>query len=100
MNQFKRISVPKFKIGRFKLNEYELRQLLLDVTKGENLQFLNAKVVDCASGDVAFVTSIGLSDRLPGLHVCTNIAIEHMNVKNQVTNLKPNICHNHLKVFC
>jgi hypothetical protein len=86
MKQFKTISVPKFRIGRYKLNEYELRQLLLDVAKGENTQFLGAKVTDCTTSDIAFITNNGLSDRLYGLDISTKIALEHMNFKNQFTN--------------
>lgn len=30
-----RIKPPKYKLGRYSLNEYELRQLMLEVAKGE-----------------------------------------------------------------
>lgn len=77
----KRITAPKFRIGRYKLNEYELRNLMLDVAKGNKPEFIGKKVSE--PGYYAHITEDGtLNGRLPGLHIATEFAIAHMTIKN------------------
>jgi hypothetical protein len=79
---FKRIKVPKFKMGRYTLNEYELRNLMLEVAQGHKPEYIDRKV---SEGDyVAYIQEDGsLNGRLPGLSVASHIAIDHMKIKNQ-----------------
>lgn len=61
--KLKRIKPPKFKVGRYTLNEYELRQLMLDVALGE---------VDCGieikdeKGNTAVITESGFLEFTKG----------------------------------
>lgn len=56
-----RIPVPKFKVGRYTLNEYELRQLQLEVAKG--LKPGGIKVKSLSNGDTITITETGYMDR-------------------------------------
>jgi len=85
----KRIPAPKFRIGRYKLNEYELRNLMLEVAEGNNTFFINAKVTD-EYGNSAYIGTNGAleltRDRFPGLEIASKIAIKHMDLKNKIKN--------------
>lgn len=81
----KRITAPKFRIGRYTLNEYELRSLMLEVARGNNPEYIGKKVNN--SGYIAHITEEGTLDgRLPGLHVATEFALAHMEIKNKNRN--------------
>ena len=82
----KKINPPKFKIGRHRLNEYELRNLMLEVAEGNNTFFINAKVTD-EYGNSAYIRENGTleltGDRFPGLAIVTDISMKHMKIKLQ-----------------
>lgn len=85
MKTFKRITAPKFRIGRFVLNEYELRSLILEVAKGNNPEYIGKQVNN--SGHTAYITENGtLDNRLPGLHIASEFAVAHMEIKNKNKN--------------
>ena len=80
-----RINPPKFRIGKYILNEYELRSLMLEVAQGHSVGFIGSKVTQ--EGCIAYITADGsLNGRLPGLHIATDIAIKHMEIKNKNKN--------------
>jgi hypothetical protein len=79
---FTEIKPPKFRIGRYVLNEYELRNLLLDVCKGDKESFIGCTVIDDL-GNKAKIKWYGLDSRLHGLDIMTKIAFEYMSVKNK-----------------
>jgi hypothetical protein len=80
-----RITAPKFRVGRYKLNEYELRSLLVDVANGTKPEYIGKKVTE--SGHVARFNTDGLLiGRLPGLHIATEFALKLMEIKNKNRN--------------
>ena len=80
----KRIQCPKFRIGRYKLNEYELRYLMLTIAEGDNQEFIGRKVTDCTSGESAVFLPNGRlklnRDRFSGLSVLTEWSMLHMEI--------------------
>ena len=81
----KRITPPKFRIGRFVLNEYELRALMLEVARGNNSEYIGKQVSN--SGYFANITEDGtLDSRLPGLDMASYFALDHMVIKNKNRN--------------
>ena len=83
MKTFTRIPAPKFRMGRYTLNEYELRYLMLQVAQGHKPGFIGTKIKD-ESGNSVVITEDGtLSGRLPGLHINTEYAVAHMDIKNK-----------------
>lgn len=81
----KRVSCPKFRVGRYKLNEYELRYLMLSIAEGDNQEFIGRKVTDCISGESAVFLPNGRlnGSRFPGLSMMTDWSIKHMNIVNK-----------------
>lgn len=70
----KRINPPMFTINNEQYNEYELRQLMLDVAKGEIDAFIN---VTDSDGLTATIDSLGrLSNELKGLVLADNLSLE------------------------
>jgi hypothetical protein len=69
-----RINTPKFKVGRFVLNEYELRQLMLEVATG--VQPAGIKVKDSTGKVVEILANGSLSDNIVGLSVADDIALK------------------------
>jgi hypothetical protein len=70
----KRINPPMFTINDEQYNEYELRQLMLDVAKGEIDAFIN---VTDSDGLTATIDSLGrLSNELKGLVLADNLSLE------------------------
>jgi hypothetical protein len=81
--EFTKVRCPKFKIGRRKLNEYELRLLMLNIAEGSKEEFIGCKVTDCMSGESVTINPNGsLSGRLMGLHLMTDWSMKHMKIKN------------------
>jgi hypothetical protein len=74
MKNIKRISAPKFKVGRFVLNEYELRQLMLDVANGN--EAAGIKVKDSTGKVVEILEDGHLSGCIKGLDVADSLAME------------------------
>ena len=56
-----RIKAPKFKVGRYTLNEYELRQLQLEVAQG--LRPAGIRVKSLSNGQTVSITENGYMDR-------------------------------------
>lgn len=70
-----RVKAPTFKIGPCILNEYELRQLQINVAKKEIKG--NIKVKCVMSGQIFNITEAGLFDNTPpGLQMADNMALE------------------------
>ena len=81
--EFTKIPCPKFRIGRRKLNEYELRLLMLNIAEGSKAEFIGCKVTDCMSGESVIINPNGsLSGRLMGLDLMIQWAKKHMEIKN------------------
>ena len=81
MSNFTRIPAPKFRMGRYVLNEYELRCLIADVAEGKKPEFVGAKITD-SFGDKCIITADGsLSGRMRGLSVASEHALRQMAVK-------------------
>lgn len=59
MDNIKRIKVPMFKVGKYNLNIYEVRNLIMEVIKGEREPGI--KITD-EMGNVATILSDGFLD--------------------------------------
>lgn len=59
MDNIKRIKVPMFKVGKYSLNIYEVRNLIMEVIKGEREPGI--KITD-EMGNVATILSGGFFD--------------------------------------
>lgn len=71
--EFTRIEPPTFEINGNILNEYELRQLMVDIKKGK---FESGYFVKDCKGNIAYIESNGmLSKDLYGLDIITNATI-------------------------
>jgi hypothetical protein len=76
-----RITPPKYRVGRYVLNEYELRALMLEVLKGEKPQGIKVKDI---KGDTAEITSNGtLTKVLFGLDTATKFTLESIRIKRR-----------------
>ncbi len=80
-----RIKNPKFRIGRFILNEYELRQLQLEVAKGLKpsgiiVQSLQNKRLDMIQPNGKFLNGFGENS---GYDIGSKISIEHWKLLNK-----------------
>jgi hypothetical protein len=77
-----RIEVPMYRIGRRHYNEYEVRQLMLDVAKG--IAPKGIKVTYVKSGETAYITETGhLTEKLPGFDISGTITLKHIAVINK-----------------
>lgn len=77
----KRIKPPKFKVGRYVLNEYEVRCLQVEVARGERESGM--KVMD-ENGVVAEIRSDGvLTEFLKGFDINSVFALELIRIKRQ-----------------
>jgi hypothetical protein len=78
-----RIKTPKFKVGRYTLNEYELRQLQLEVAKG--LKPAGIKVRSLSNGQTVSITENGHMDITfednSGYDLGSKISIEMWRIK-------------------
>lgn len=63
INNIKRIEVPMFKVGDYILNEYEVRQLMVDVKNKE--QEPNIKVIDLVYGTEHIILETARFDKQP-----------------------------------
>jgi hypothetical protein len=71
--KIKRITAPMFKVIGILINEYELRQLMVDVKKG--IVPANIKVTD-AAGNESLINEHGfLTNDLNGLDLVSNLTI-------------------------
>ena len=78
-----RIKAPKFRVGRCILNEYELRQLQLEVAKG--LKPSGIVVKSCQNGVTCIMLENGMFDRNfgedGGYDIGSAISIEHYKLR-------------------
>ena len=73
ISNYTRVEPPTFKINGNILNEYELRQLMVDIKAG---RFQGGYLVKDCKGNIAYIESNGmLSDDLYGLDLITNSTI-------------------------
>lgn len=77
-----RIKTPKFKVGRYTLNEYELRTLFLEVAKGIKPEGITVKDT---KGNTAVILKNGtLSSSLHGLSISGQLSIDLLKIINGV----------------
>lgn len=77
----KRITPPVFKVGRYKLNEYELRNLMVEVARGEKPSGI---VVKDSTGTTATVLENGsLSNNLKGMEVNSLFTMEILKIRRE-----------------
>lgn len=73
-SSIRRVSSPMFTIKGEQYNEYEIRQLMIDVAKG-NIVF-NCDIIDC-NGTIARIQPDGrLSNELEGFQLSDKLALE------------------------
>lgn len=79
-----RVKPPKFKVGRYTLNEYELRTLMIEVAEGKK----NAGIrVKDSNGNVGTILSSGFLDyNLKGFGMCSKLAMKILYLKNNPHN--------------
>ena len=74
-----RVKAPKFRVGRYVLNEYELRTLMVEVAKGEKPGNIKVK---CPQGMVSIIREDGiLTDSLSGFDIAAKLCIELLTIK-------------------
>jgi hypothetical protein len=73
-----RINSPKFRVGRYVLNEYEARQFCLEVAKGERAP--GDTIKDVEGNTATVLRDGGLSRSLVGWDIGSKIAIERYKV--------------------
>ena len=81
---FNRINAPKFKIGRFVLNEYEVRQIMAEVAEGKRKG--NIKFKDNEGNTITIEDDGYCSDIVKGFEVATDLTRRVM--KANMTQLK------------
>lgn len=72
--EIKRIKAPKFRVGRHILNEYEFRQLQLEVALG--IKPAGIKVKDSEGNESVILEHGSLSNNLQGLSIA--IELKHL----------------------
>ena len=73
-----RVAPPKFRVGRYVLNEYELRTLTLEVAQG--IKPSGIKVKD-SFGNVAIILPNGcFSNSLKGMEISATLQIDLMQL--------------------
>lgn len=80
MSAFTKIKPPKYKVGKYTLNEYELRLLMLEVAINKKSQ--EGLVVKDEYGRTAEIKSDGsLSGPIFGLGICSSLSIAHIQYR-------------------
>lgn len=81
-NNIIRIKAPKFRVGKLTLNEYEVRQLMVEVAKGWRAESL-IEVRD-EDGTIATIGKDGhLSQGLRGLKVGSDLTMELIRTRRE-----------------
>jgi hypothetical protein len=79
--KIKRIKAPKFKVGRYSLNEYEVRNLMVEIAKGERPAGL---VVTDEKGQSATLLENGRPDKnLYGFGVASELTLELIRIERK-----------------
>ena len=78
-----RVKAPKFKVGRYVLNEYELRTLMLEVAEGKK----PAGIIVTEGKHTAEILHTGiLSHNLPGLAINSMTTLDIIKINRQKKN--------------
>lgn len=84
--KIKRIEPPKFRVGKFILNELEVRQLQLDVAK-KLVTFTNIKVKDINNNTTHIILENGRFDKAPKSFANSfNMVMELLDIESQTNN--------------
>lgn len=76
-----RIKPPKYKVGRYSLNEYELRQLMLEVAMGKKP--IGIEVKD-QTGTIAFIQKDdSLNRNLFGMDICSSATLDMIKLRRE-----------------
>ncbi len=79
---YTRIKAPKFKVGKYVLNEYELRQLQLEVLKGQKQGMIDVK--DLSANTWHKIGSDGAFNSSPkGYSVSSMITLEILAIRRK-----------------
>lgn len=79
MMNIKRITPPKYRVGRYVLNEYELRTLMVEVARGHKPEGIAIKD---EKGATAIIRSDGtLSHSLYGLDINSRATLDLMRIR-------------------
>lgn len=83
--KYTKVRIPLFEVGNNQLNEYELRQLQLEVVRGEKPA--NILVTDLTTGVTTYIHRNGsLGETLEGMNTAANLQIELIREKNKQFN--------------
>jgi len=74
VSSIKRVSAPMFTIKGEQYNEYEIRQLMIDVAKGDII--FNSDIIDCNGTIVRIQPDGRLSNELEGFQLSDKLALE------------------------
>jgi hypothetical protein len=82
------INAPMFLISNIEVNEYTLRQYMIDVMKGLEEP---CEVTDLQTGQITKITKDGFDDEdgkydimLDSLHLSTDLKFEALRIKNHI----------------
>ena len=78
----KAIKVPMYRIGRFKINEYELREMQISVLKGEILNWTSILIEDDQGMIAQFDIKGRLNKNLYGMDLTAESAMKYLQVLN------------------
>ena len=80
-----RIKPPKFRVGRYVLNEYELRCLLVEITEGKHQELIGKKVTEITNEcKPSTIIQKGYTENsLDGLGINSKFALKLMAFKNK-----------------
>ena len=74
-----RIKAPTFRVGRNILNEYELNQLMLDVSYGIIILNKELKIKDILTGEIAYLNQKSqLSNTLSSMNLLINMKFDRL----------------------
>ncbi len=77
------INPPKFRIGKFVFNEYEIREILAKVSEGK-IDY-NSIVIKDKNGNSTGVTKFGnLEKVLPGLNVLIGLKMRKLRAQSEL----------------
>jgi len=76
---FTRIKIPKFKIGRFVLNEYEIRQIMAEVSEGKRKGSIKFK--DYKGHTITILDDGSCSKNPKGFEIATNFTLRSIKAR-------------------
>jgi hypothetical protein len=76
-----RIATPKYKVGRYTLNEYEVRNLMLEVAKGEKPSGI--KIKDSTGKVVEVLPNGNLSDTIAGFSIADELGMHLYRIQRK-----------------